>query len=117
EQKDASREQQALREVNAGFYALSARRLAGWLPELRHDNAQKEYYLTDIVKLASAEGAAVAAVKAADEWEVAGVNSKKELAALERVVQLREAARLLEAGVTLSDPARIDVRGTLDCGR
>jgi bifunctional UDP-N-acetylglucosamine pyrophosphorylase/glucosamine-1-phosphate N-acetyltransferase len=117
EQKDASREQQALREVNAGFYALSARRLAGWLPKLSNDNAQKEYYLTDIVKLASAEGAAVAAVKAADEWEVAGVNSKKELAALERVVQLREAARLLEAGVTLSDPARIDVRGTLDCGR
>jgi bifunctional UDP-N-acetylglucosamine pyrophosphorylase/glucosamine-1-phosphate N-acetyltransferase len=117
EHKDASREQQALREVNAGFYALSARRLAAWLPKLRNDNAQKEYYLTDIVKLAVGEGVPVAAVKAADQWEAAGVNSKKELAALERVAQAREADCLLEAGVTLSDPARIDVRGALDCGR
>jgi bifunctional UDP-N-acetylglucosamine pyrophosphorylase/glucosamine-1-phosphate N-acetyltransferase len=116
EHKDASREQLGLREVNAGFYALSARRLAAWLPKLRNDNAQKEYYLTDIVKLATGDGVPVVAVKG-DAWEVAGVNSKKELAALERIVQRREADRLLEAGVTLSDPARIDVRGTLDCGR
>jgi bifunctional UDP-N-acetylglucosamine pyrophosphorylase/glucosamine-1-phosphate N-acetyltransferase len=117
EHKDASGDQLALREVNAGFYASSARRLTGWLPKLSNDNAQKEYYLTDIVKLAVSERVPVAAVKASDEWEVAGVNSKKELAALERIAQSREAERLLEAGVTLSDPARIDVRGTLECGR
>jgi bifunctional UDP-N-acetylglucosamine pyrophosphorylase/glucosamine-1-phosphate N-acetyltransferase len=117
EHKDASREQLALREVNAGFYALPARRLAAWLPKLRNDNAQKEYYLTDIVKLATSEGVPVVAVKSADAWEVAGVNSKRELAVLERIVQRREADRLLEAGVTLCDPGRIDVRGTLDCGR
>jgi bifunctional UDP-N-acetylglucosamine pyrophosphorylase/glucosamine-1-phosphate N-acetyltransferase len=117
EHKDASHEQLALREVNAGFYALSARRLSNWLPKLRNDNAQKEYYLTDIVKLATGDGVPVVAVKVDDEWEVAGVNSKKELAALERVVQRRKADRLLEAGVTLADPARIDVRGSIDCGR
>jgi bifunctional UDP-N-acetylglucosamine pyrophosphorylase / glucosamine-1-phosphate N-acetyltransferase len=117
EQKDASSSELAIREVNAGFYALSARRLSGWLAHVKNDNAQKEYYLTDIVALAVGEGTPVVAVKAEDPWEVAGVNSKQELAALERVVQAREARRLLEAGVTLSDPARIDVRGILDCGR
>jgi bifunctional UDP-N-acetylglucosamine pyrophosphorylase / glucosamine-1-phosphate N-acetyltransferase len=117
EQKDASSSELAIREVNAGFYALSARRLSGWLAHVKNDNAQKEYYLTDIVALAVGEGTPVVAVKAEDPWEVAGVNSKQELAALERVVQAREARRLLEAGVTLSDPARIDVRGVLDCGR
>jgi bifunctional UDP-N-acetylglucosamine pyrophosphorylase/glucosamine-1-phosphate N-acetyltransferase len=117
EQKDASSSELAIREVNAGFYALSARRLSGWLAHVKNDNAQNEYYLTDIVAHAVGEGAPVVAVKAEDPWEVAGVNSKQELAGLERVVQGREARRLLEAGVTLSDPARIDVRGTLDCGR
>ncbi len=117
EQKDASSTELAIREVNAGFFALSARRLSGWLSRVRNDNAQKEYYLTDIVALAVAEGVPVAAVKVEDYWEVAGVNSKQELATLERVAQSREARRLLEGGVTLSDPARIDVRGTLDCGR
>jgi bifunctional UDP-N-acetylglucosamine pyrophosphorylase/glucosamine-1-phosphate N-acetyltransferase len=117
EQKDATEAERAIREINAGFFALSARRLAGWLSRLRNDNAQKEYYLTDIVALAVAEGVPVTAVKADDHWEVAGVNSKQELATLERVVQGREARRLLESGVTLADPARIDVRGSLACGR
>jgi bifunctional UDP-N-acetylglucosamine pyrophosphorylase/glucosamine-1-phosphate N-acetyltransferase len=117
EHKDASPAELAIREVNAGFFALSARRLSAWLAKVRNDNAQKEYYLTDIVRLAVAEGLPVAAVKVDDPWEVAGVNSKVELAALERIAQGREARRLLEAGVTLHDPARIDVRGALECGR
>ena len=117
EQKDTSEAERAVREVNAGFYGVSARRLLGWLPRLRNDNAQKEYYLTDIVKLATADGVPVVGVKTDDAYEVAGVNSKKELAALERVVQAREAERLLEAGVTLADPARVDVRGAVHCGR
>jgi bifunctional UDP-N-acetylglucosamine pyrophosphorylase / glucosamine-1-phosphate N-acetyltransferase len=117
EERDASPAERAIREINAGFLAVSARRLAAWLPQLRNDNAQREYYLTDVVGLAVAEGLAVTAVKVEDGWEVAGVNSKLELAALERRLQRREAERLLEAGVTLADPARIDVRGRLECGR
>jgi bifunctional UDP-N-acetylglucosamine pyrophosphorylase/glucosamine-1-phosphate N-acetyltransferase len=115
EDKDASERERTIREINAGFYAMSARRLAAWLERIGNDNAQQEYYLTDIVRLAVSDGLGVAAVRAVDPWEVAGVNSKQELAALDRVVQDRQAARLLEAGVTLADPARIDVRGTLEC--
>jgi bifunctional UDP-N-acetylglucosamine pyrophosphorylase/glucosamine-1-phosphate N-acetyltransferase len=117
EQKDASEAERAIREINAGVFALDASRLAAWIGRIGNQNAQKEYYLTDIVGLAVAEGVPVTAVKAADHWEAAGVNSKRELAQLERELQAREAARLLEAGVTLADPARIDVRGALECGR
>ncbi|HXU41726.1 MAG TPA: bifunctional UDP-N-acetylglucosamine diphosphorylase/glucosamine-1-phosphate N-acetyltransferase GlmU [Burkholderiales bacterium] len=117
EEKDASAAEKAIREVNAGFMAMDAKRLAAWTKKLSNRNAQKEYYLTDVVALAVGEGMRVEAVKVEDPWEVAGVNSKQELAALERVAQSREAARLLEAGVTLADPARIDVRGALECGR
>ena len=116
EQKDATREELAIREFNAGFMAMSARRLAGWLGKLTNRNAQKEYYLTDVVTLAVAEGVPVRAVKVDDAWEVAGVNSKRDLAELERRYQKKQAERLLEAGVTLADPARIDVRGELTCG-
>jgi bifunctional UDP-N-acetylglucosamine pyrophosphorylase/glucosamine-1-phosphate N-acetyltransferase len=116
EQKDASREVLAIREINAGFMALPARRLAFWLGKISNRNAQNEYYLTDVVALAVAEGVAVRAVKVADAWEVAGVNSKRELAELERHFQRRQAERLLEEAVTLADPARIDVRGELHCG-
>ena len=117
EEKDATAAQKAIREVNAGFMAMDAKRLSAWAKKLGNHNAQKEYYLTDVVSLAVAEGVPVEAVKVDDVWEVSGVNSKQELAALERVAQTRHAARLLEAGVTLSDPARIDVRGALECGR
>ena len=117
EQRDASAAELALREVNAGFLCAPAKRLAAWLAAVRNDNAQKEYYLTDVVALAVSDGVAVAAVKARDWAEVAGVNSKRELAALERELQRREAERLLDAGVTLADPARLDVRGSLECGR
>src|SRR2546426_12366837 len=99
------------------FFCVSARRLAPWLSKIGNDNAQNEYYLTDLVALAVADAVPVLAVKVEDPWEVAGVNSMQELAVLERVCQGREARRLLEAGVTLADPARIDVRGALECGR
>ncbi len=117
EQKDATASELAIREVNAGFFCLSARRLVPWLSKIDNDNAQKEYYLTDLAALAVADNVPVVAVKVEDQWEVAGVNSTQELAALERVVQAREARCLLDAGVTLADPARIDVRGALECGR
>ena len=117
EHKDASAEERAVREINAGFMAMSARRLGTWLGKLTNHNAQKEYYLTDVVKLAAAEGVPVRAHKAEDAWEVAGVNSKRELAELERQYQKKVAERLLAEGVTLADPARIDVRGELVCGR
>jgi bifunctional UDP-N-acetylglucosamine pyrophosphorylase / glucosamine-1-phosphate N-acetyltransferase len=116
EHKDASREDLAIREINAGFMAMSARRLAGWLGKLTNRNSQKEYYLTDVVTLAVADGLAVRVVKVQDSWEVAGVNSKRELAELERQFQRKEAERLLNEAVTLADPARIDVRGELSCG-
>jgi len=116
ETRDASSAERAIREINAGFYALSARRLSGWLKKIDNRNAQKEYYLTDLVGLAVGEGVPVVAIKTDDPWEAAGVNSKRELAELERQYQKIVAERLLEAGVTLSDPARIDVRGALDCG-
>ena len=117
EQRDASAAERAIREINAGFYALSGKRLGGWLKKIGNRNAQREYYLTDLVSLAVAERVPVSAVKAAHAWEAAGVNSKRELAALERQYQQIAADALMEAGVTLADPARIDVRGTLECGR
>src|SRR5687768_18564045 len=117
EQKDASPAERAIREINAGFYALSAKRLAGWLKKIDNRNAQKEYYLTDLVSLAVGERVPVMAVKTDAAWEAAGVNTPRELAELEREFQRQQAARLLDAGVRLADPARIDVRGALECGR
>ncbi len=117
EEKDASPAELAVREVNAGFMAMKGARLSSWLGKLGNRNAQQEYYLTDVVKLAVGEGVPVTAVKVDHAWEVAGVNSKRELALLERQYQAIQADSLLEAGVTLADPARIDVRGELACGR
>jgi bifunctional UDP-N-acetylglucosamine pyrophosphorylase/glucosamine-1-phosphate N-acetyltransferase len=117
ELRDASPVEREIREINAGFYALSAKRLSAWLKRIDNRNAQKEYYLTDLVALAVGDGVPVAAVKVEDAWEAAGVNSKAELAALERRYQEIVSGKLLEMGVTLADPARIDVRGTLECGR
>ena len=116
EQRDASPAERAIREVNAGFYALSARRLSGWLKKIDNRNSQKEYYLTDLVSLAVGEKVPVEAVKTDDAWEAAGVNTPRELAQLERQYQKQYAEKLLETGVTVADPARIDVRGTLECG-
>jgi bifunctional UDP-N-acetylglucosamine pyrophosphorylase/glucosamine-1-phosphate N-acetyltransferase len=117
EEKDASPKERRIREWYCGFLAARAKPLARWLAKVKRDNAQKEYYLTDVIGIAAAAGAGIATVKATDPWETAGVNSRRELAALEREFQRRQAAKLLEAGVTLADPARLDVRGTLECGR
>ncbi|MBI2307203.1 MAG: bifunctional UDP-N-acetylglucosamine diphosphorylase/glucosamine-1-phosphate N-acetyltransferase GlmU [Rhodocyclales bacterium] len=117
EQKDASSDERAIREVNTGIMAIPTERLAGWLAGLSNNNAQGEYYLTDVIAAAVAEGVPVAAVQPQAEWEVLGVNSKVQLAELERIQQRRIAQQLLEAGVRLADPARIDVRGDLSCGR
>ncbi|MBS4019418.1 bifunctional UDP-N-acetylglucosamine diphosphorylase/glucosamine-1-phosphate N-acetyltransferase GlmU [Azonexus hydrophilus] len=117
EEKDATLAQKAIAEVNTGIMAMPTARLADWLGALKNDNAQGEYYLTDIVALAVAEGLPVSTAQPAGEWEVLGVNSKVQLAELERQHQRNIADRLLVAGVRLADPARIDVRGTLTHGR
>jgi bifunctional UDP-N-acetylglucosamine pyrophosphorylase / glucosamine-1-phosphate N-acetyltransferase len=117
EQKDAAAAERAIREVNTGLMVLPTARLAGWLERLRNDNAQQEYYLTDVIALAVADGVPVCAAQPADRWETLGVNSKADLAVLERTLQREIAARLLDDGVTLADPQRVDVRGELSCGR
>ncbi len=117
EEKDASAEQRAITEVNTGILAAPTRRLAAWLERVTDANAQREYYLTDVVALAIADGVAVAGVEAAEAWEVLGVNSQSQLAVLERHYQARAARRLMDQGVSLADPARLDVRGELRCGR
>ncbi len=117
EQKDASAAELEIAEINTGIMAIPAGRLAGWLGRLGDDNAQKEYSLTDIVALAVADGVAVEGLALAGPQEVAGVNSPRQLAELERAFQLQEAGRLMDAGVRLADPARIDVRGRLQVGR
>jgi bifunctional UDP-N-acetylglucosamine pyrophosphorylase/glucosamine-1-phosphate N-acetyltransferase len=117
EQKDASAEQRGIREINTGIMAVPTAKLVEWLSRLSNDNAQGEYYLTDIIGMAAAEGVAIKTVHPQGEWEVLGVNSKVQLAQLERIHQERVANAMLEHGVRLADPARIDVRGTLSCGR
>ena len=116
EEKDASADERGIHEVNTGIMALPTARLQGWLSKLTDRNAQREYYLTDVVPLALADRVQIAAVKARAAWEILGVNSKQQLAELERIYQRQQAAKLMEAGVTLTDPARIDVRGSLVCG-
>ena len=116
EEKDASAEQRAVREVNSGIMVLPTDRLRDWLSRLTNRNAQGEYYLTDVVALALADGVAVNAVRIGMPWEVQGVNDRAQLAALERLFQQQCAGRLLEQGVTLADPARFDLRGEMACG-
>lgn len=117
EQKDASAEQLQLNEVNTGIMALSASKLRGWIDALENNNAQGEFYLTDIVALAVADGVQVQAVHAPTEAEVQGVNDRLQLAQLERLYQRRQAEQLMRDGVTLIDPDRFDLRGTLQCGQ
>ena len=116
EHRDATEAERAIREINSGIMAVPTARLKDWLAQLSNTNSQGEYYLTDIVPMALAEGVAIASATAPHAWEVLGVNSKAQLAALERIHQRNLADALLEAGVTLADPARIDIRGMLSCG-
>ncbi len=117
EHKDANAAERGLREVNTGIMVLPTARLAAWLGALSNANAQHEYYLTDVIAMAVREGMPVSPAQPAQAWETLGVNSKTQLAGLERIHQGEQARRLLERGVGLADPARFDVRGELECGR
>lgn len=117
EEKDASAEQRQITEVNTGILAIQTRLLKKLLPLLENNNKQGEYYLTDIISLCVQHGIAVESVMATDEMEIQGVNDKKQLAMLERAYQKTLADSLMEQGVTLADPARIDIRGHLKTGR
>jgi bifunctional UDP-N-acetylglucosamine pyrophosphorylase/glucosamine-1-phosphate N-acetyltransferase len=117
EQKDATPEQLAIREGNTGILAVAAKYLKTWLPQLKANNAQGEYYLTDIIALAVQNGLTVNAQQSSAEWEVQGINNRLQLAELERQHQRNIANQLMTDGATLADPARIDVRGTLKTGR
>ncbi len=116
EHKDATASELAMREINTGFLAAPREALAAWLGRLRNDNVQREYYLTDVVSMAVADGGSVADCRAGHAWEVLGVNSKAELARVERLYQQQRAEELLEQGVTLRDPSRVDVRGECRAG-
>jgi bifunctional UDP-N-acetylglucosamine pyrophosphorylase / glucosamine-1-phosphate N-acetyltransferase len=116
EHKDATPAQRQIKEVYTGIMAAPTRLLKPWVMALKNDNVQKEFYLTDIVALAVAQGVPVVATAAASETEVLGVNSPVQLADLERRFQLQNANLLMQAGVRLADPARLDVRGELHCG-
>ncbi len=117
EDRDASLVERAIDEINTGIMALPAARLATWLARLDNDNAQGEYYLTDVVALAVADGVGVATASPDEAWEIQGVNDRLQLAALERLCQRRRAEALMRDGVTVMDPARLDVRGELEAGR
>ena len=116
EEKDATEAQRLVNEVNTGIMYIPNRKLHTWLPKLKNDNAQKEYYLTDLIKLAVAENIPIVSAQPDYNWEILGVNSRAQMAELERIYQKENASRLLEEGVTLYDPSRIDIRGQLECG-
>jgi len=116
EQKDASEHQHRITEVNTGILALPARLLKDWLPRLSNNNAQGEYYLTDVIAMAVMDGVMVSVTQPGNEFEVQGVNNRLQLAELERWYQRRQADRLMTEGATLADPARVDVRGELTIG-
>lgn len=117
EHKDASEEQRKIKEFNTGIYAVSNAKLHEWLPRLSNDNAQGEYYLTDIVAMAIADGLEVASVEPELAFEVEGVNDRVQLAALEREFQTFQAKQLMQQGVHLIDPSRFDLRGHLTAGK
>jgi len=117
EHKDASQVERQIKEVNTGILAVSREKLAQWLEQLDNNNSQGEYYLTDIIAMAVADGIKINTVSPANEHEVLGVNNKRQLAELERAYQLDMANKLMDAGVGLRDPARLDVRGNVSCGR
>jgi len=116
EEKDATPAQKAIKEINTGIMVLPTNALKRWLKALRSSNAQGEYYLTDVIAMAVKDGVPIRTTQADYEFETIGVNSRDQLASLERTHQLNIANQLMDAGVSLADPARIDVRGTLECG-
>ncbi|NBQ37848.1 MAG: UDP-N-acetylglucosamine diphosphorylase/glucosamine-1-phosphate N-acetyltransferase, partial [Synechococcus sp.] len=115
--KDATPDQRQIREIYSGIMAVPSRLLKPWLSRLDNKNAQAEYYLTDVVKMAVADGVPVLAHRIEDALQVAGINSPAQLAELERAHQLRLAQSLMAQGVRLADPARLDVRGELHCAQ
>ncbi|WP_263216508.1 bifunctional UDP-N-acetylglucosamine diphosphorylase/glucosamine-1-phosphate N-acetyltransferase GlmU [Pseudomonas atacamensis] len=117
EHKDASEAQRAITEGNTGILAVPADRLADWMSRLSNNNAQGEYYLTDVIEMAVSDGLVVATEQPHDPMEVQGANDRKQLSELERHYQLRAGRRLMAQGVTLRDPARFDVRGEVSVGR
>jgi bifunctional UDP-N-acetylglucosamine pyrophosphorylase / glucosamine-1-phosphate N-acetyltransferase len=117
EQKDASEAEQAIREINTGVLCAPAVKLKSWLSRLGNANAQGEYYLTDVIAMAASEGVVVHGVKAVDWKEVMGINDRKQLAEAERALQRRLVEELMTQGVSFADPARVDIRGKLECGR
>ncbi|HEC18964.1 MAG TPA: UDP-N-acetylglucosamine diphosphorylase/glucosamine-1-phosphate N-acetyltransferase [Gammaproteobacteria bacterium] len=117
EQKDATEDQLAIHEINTGMLAVKADRLKQWIARLDDNNAQGEFYLTDIVGFAVADGVTVNTVYPDEQCEIEGVNNKRQLAELERAFQWRQARQLMEEGLTLRDPARFDLRGTLSIGQ
>ena len=116
EQKDASSAELAITECNTGIMAMTSTQLKRWLPQLSADNAQGEYYLTDVIAMAAAEGIKVCTAQPASAVEVEGVNNRVQMARLERVYQRQLADKLMAQGVALADPERLDVRGRLTCG-
>lgn len=116
EHKDASESERSVRECNTGIMAMTASQLRRWLPSLSADNAQGEYYLTDVIAMAAAEGVRIATAQPARPQEVEGVNNRTQMARLERALQHDIAESLMEQGVALADPSRLDVRGRLTCG-
>ena len=116
EEKDATPAQKAIKEINTGIMVLPTKALKKWLKALRSSNSQGEYYLTDVIAMAVKDGVPIRTTQADYEFETIGVNSRDQLASLERTHQLNIANQLMDAGVSLADPARIDVRGTLECG-
>jgi bifunctional UDP-N-acetylglucosamine pyrophosphorylase/glucosamine-1-phosphate N-acetyltransferase len=116
EEKDATPVQKTIQEINTGIMVLPTNALKMWLKALRATNSQGEYYLTDVIAMAVKDGVPIRTTQADDEFETIGVNSRDQLAILERTYQRNIAYQLMDAGVSLADPARIDVRGTLECG-
>ncbi|MEE8196636.1 MAG: bifunctional UDP-N-acetylglucosamine diphosphorylase/glucosamine-1-phosphate N-acetyltransferase GlmU [Acidiferrobacterales bacterium] len=117
EEKDASAEELDVKEINTGFLAIPVSKLKSWVAGVDNDNAQGEYYLTDVAAAAVREGYGISTCKPNTSWEVVGVNNKAQLAQLERAYQQRRAHALMLQGVTLRDPARFDLRGELEAGR
>ena len=117
EQKDASHDEQQIQEINSGIYCVDNALLHKYLPKLSNDNAQQEYYLTDIVKMAVADGITIAAIEPKDAFEIEGVNNRQQLASLERTWQSKLVHDLQVAGVQFADPTRVDIRGTLTAGK